>query len=181
MKGRILETLSAVGGKAAIEAAAAAARSDDAGVRDAGFRVLGAWKSVDAAPLLLELHNTVRDERLKIRAIRAYIRIARQFDMPADERAEMCRTALGAAAREEDKRLVLEVLLRYPGAEMQAIAMEAAKDPALKEQALLIVMGMASQGINRAELGRAPCRPARRPSSWRSSRPSTAPATRSRM
>jgi hypothetical protein len=96
---------------------------------------LGEWKSVDAAPILLDLHNAVGDERLKGRAIRAYIRIARQFDMPADRRAAMCRTAFEAADRDEDKRLVLEVLLRYPSDEMQAIALEAAKVPPEDEAA----------------------------------------------
>lgn len=155
VKARILETLNHIGGKTSLEAVAAAARSDDKELRDAASRVLGKWKSADAAPVLLDLHNTVNDNRIKIRAIRAYIRIARQFDMPADRRAEMCRTALKIADRDADKSLVLEVLLRYPSEEMQAIAMEAAEIPALKEQALLVVMGMASKGINRAELGKA--------------------------
>ncbi len=155
VKGRILDILNVVGGTTALETVAEAARASDEELRDNAFRVLGQWKAVDAAPVLLALHNSVSDERFKIRAIRAYIRIARQFDMPADQRADMCRTALKIADRDEDKRLVLEVLLRYPSEEMQAIAMDAAKNPALKEQALLVVMGMASKGINRAELGRA--------------------------
>ncbi|MHB8969921.1 MAG: HEAT repeat domain-containing protein [Pirellulaceae bacterium] len=155
VKARILETLSAVGGVASLEAVAAAARSSDAELRDAAFRVLGEWNSVDAAPVLLDLHHAVSDERLKGRAIRAYIRIARQFDMPAELRAAMCRTALETADRDADKRLVLEVLLRYPSDEMQAIAVEAAKAPALKDEAMLVVMGLASKGINRAELGKA--------------------------
>ena len=155
VKARILETLNVVGGATALKTVAAAAGSDDKELCDGASRVLGRWKSVDAAPVLLELYNTLDDDRLKIRAIRAYIRIARQFDMPADRRAEMCRTALEIAERDADKQLVLEVLLRYPSAEMQEIAMEAAKDPALKEQALLVMMGMASKGINRAELGKA--------------------------
>jgi HEAT repeat protein len=155
VKGRILDTLNVVGGATALKAVAAAAESSDAGLRDEASRVLGQWKSADAAPVLLSLYNSTSDGRLKVRAIRAYIRIARQFDMPADRRAAMCRTALEIAERDEDKRLVLEVLLRYPSEEMQAIAMEAAEVPALKEQALLVVMGMASKGINRAELGRA--------------------------
>ncbi|NQT14021.1 MAG: HEAT repeat domain-containing protein [Planctomycetes bacterium] len=155
VKARILATLNIVGGKTSLETVAAAARSGEEQLRDAAYRVLGQWKSADAAPILLDLHNTVSDDRLKIRAIRAYVRIARQFDMPADRRAAMCRTALEAADRDADKRLVLEVLLRYPSEEMQAIALEAAEVPALKEQALLVVMGMASKGINRAELGKA--------------------------
>ena len=107
------------------------------------------------APVLLELHNAVSDRRLKVRLVRAYIRIARQFDMSAAQRAAMCRTALQIAEREADKQLVLEVLLRYAGEEMQAIALEAAQDPALKDQAMLVAQGMASEGVNRAELGRA--------------------------
>ena len=154
-KARILETLNVVGGATSLKAIAEAARSSDEELRDTAFRVLGQWKSVDAAPILLELHNAVSDQRLKVRAIRAYIRIARQLDMPADQRAAMCRTALETAHRDEDKRLVLEILLRYPNEEMQAIALEAAKVPALKEEASLVLMGMAAKGINRAELGRA--------------------------
>ena len=38
---------------------------------------------------------------------------------------------------------------------MKPIAMEAAKVPALKDEAMLVLMGMSSKGINRAELGRA--------------------------
>ena len=156
LKSRILETLNAVGGTKALETVAAAARSGDIELRGAAFRVLGQWKSVDAAPLLLELHGTVADDRLKAGAIRAYIRIARQFDMPADRRAAMCRTALQTAQRDKDKRLVLEVLLRYPSDEMRAIALEAATVPALKDEALLVLTGMVhSQGVDRAELGKA--------------------------
>ncbi len=76
----------------------------------------------NAARVLLDLHGAATDGRLKAGAIRAYIRLARQFDMPADRRAAMCRTALETAQRDEDKRLVLEVLLRYPSNEMRAIA-----------------------------------------------------------
>jgi HEAT repeat protein len=152
---RVLETLAAIGGNAALETVAAAARSRDDAQRDAAFRVLGQWSSIDVAPVLLDLHNATGDERLKTRAIRAYIRIARQFDMPADRRAEMCRVALKTATRDADKRLVLEILLRYPSPEMQAIALEAAEIPALKDEALLVVMGLANAGINRDELGKA--------------------------
>jgi HEAT repeat protein len=155
-KARILAVLNAIGGRKSLEAVAAAARSDDADFRNAAFRVLGQWTSVDAAPVLLDLCRTVDDGKLKVGAVRAYIRIARQFDMPAGQRAEMCRTALGIAQRDEDKRLVLEILLRYPGKEMRAIVLEAAKDPILKDEASMVLMAMAqNKSINRAELGKA--------------------------
>ena len=155
VQARILKTLADVGGETSLGAVAAAARSDSESLRDAAFQVLGQWKSVDAAPVLIDLQTSGSDERLKSRAIRAYIRIARQFDMSAEHRAEMCRTVLEAAARDADKRLVLEVILRYPSDEMRAIAQEASKIPALRDEAMLVLMGMDSQGIDRAELGKA--------------------------
>lgn len=163
VKARILETLNIIGGETALKTTAAAARSDDEQLRHAASQVLGTWKSADAAPILLELYNAEQDSRFKIRFIRAYIRIARQFDMPDDRRAAMCRTALESAERDEDKSLVLEVLVRYPSEEMQAIAMKAADDPALKDRALLVVMAMANKGINRADLGRALARAGQKP------------------
>jgi len=156
LKAKLLETLNQLGGNNALAAVAAAARSNDSELRDAAYRTLGQWKSIDAAPVLLELHRDATDDRLKVRAIRAYIRIARQFDMPAERRAEMCRKAMELAQRDEDKRLVLEVLLRYPTDEMRSIAVEAAKVPALKDEASLILMALAqSKNVNRAELGKA--------------------------
>lgn len=155
-KATILETLKIIGGTKALNVVAAAARSDDAELRDGAFRMLGQWMSVDAAPVLLDLHEAVSDDRFKVRAIRAYIRIARQFEMPAEQRAAMCRTVLKTARRDEDKRLVLEVLFRYPSDQMRAIAQEASTIPALKEEALLVMMAMAQgNGVDRAELGKA--------------------------
>ena len=155
VKVKVLGTLGNIGGTKALQTVAAAARSTNKEERDAAYRALGEWGAADAAPVLIELHEAVTDENLKSRAIKAYIRIARQFDMPPAERVAMCRKALEAAQRDADKRLVLEVLLRYPTDEMQAIAIEATKVPALKDEASLVLMGMASEGINRAELGKA--------------------------
>jgi hypothetical protein len=152
LKAKLLSMLNSVGGVKSLEVVTTAAKADDAELRDAAFRVLGQWKSSDAAPLLLELHNAVADDRLKSRAIRAYIRIARQFDLPEEQRAAMCRTVLQVAQHDDDKRLVLEVLLRYPTRQMQAIALEAAKIPALKDEASLILMAMTqSKGADRAD------------------------------
>lgn len=156
LKAKLLETLNVVGGTKALEVVVAAARSDDAELRDAASRVLGQWMSVDAAPVLLQMYGEASDERLRIRAIRAYIRLARQFNMPIEQRAAMCRKALETADRDEDKRLVLEVLLRYPSDEMRAIALEALKIPALKDQASIVILGMGQgKDADRAELGKA--------------------------
>ena len=112
--------------------------------------------SVDAGPVLLDLAKAAKDEKYKVRAVQGYIRLARQFVMPQADRAAMCRTALEIAQRPDDKRLVLEILLRYPGPEMMALALEAAKVPELKDEAGVVAMGIGrSQGGDSVELRKA--------------------------
>ncbi len=142
LKCKLLDVLGGLGGRKALAVVAAAARQGDAAVRDTAFRLLGQWMSLDAAPVLLDLAKGAKEEKYQGRAVRGYIRLARQFDMPQADRVAMCRTALEIAQRPDDKRLVLEVLLRYPSPEMAALALEAAKAPELKDEAELVAMGI---------------------------------------
>jgi HEAT repeat protein len=140
---RLLELLGSIGGAKALAIVAATARGDDEQLRDTAFRALGQWMSLDAAPIVLELAQQSKAEKYQVRAVRAYIRLARQFDMPAAQRAEMCRRALKVASRLEEKRLVLEILLRYPSPEMHALALEAAATPELKAEAEQLALNIA--------------------------------------
>lgn len=144
-KCRFLETLSHVGGPKAVGAVAAAAKQADPELQDLGSRLLGEWMSTEAAPALLDLAQTAPQAKYKIRALRGYIRLARQFSMPEQQRAEMCRTALATAGRDEERKLVLEVMERYPSIDMLRAAVAAAKDPALKSHAAAISMVIAQK------------------------------------
>ncbi len=156
VKCKLLEVLGALGGRASLAAVADAARQSDETIRDAAFRLLGQWMSVDAGPLLLDLTKSAKEEKYQVRAVRAYIRLARQFVMPQADREAMCRTALEIARRPDDKRLVLEILLRYPSQEMLALALEAAKAPELKDEAAMVAMGIErSHGGDSVELRKA--------------------------
>ena len=134
-KGKLLEILTAVGGPKALAAVGKAAKDAHPEIQDAASRLLGEWLGPDAAPVLLDLAKTATDTKYKTRALRGYIRLARQFAMPDDERAAICRTALQIADREAEKKLVLEVLGRYPSLDTLQLAVETAKDPALKNEA----------------------------------------------
>jgi HEAT repeat protein len=131
----LLDTLGAVGGSKALEALAAAARSDDEAQQDAATRLLGKWMTADAAPVLLGLAQPDAPPRFRTRALRGYLRIARQFVLPDAERAAMCRRALAAASEEVDRTAVLEILKRYPSQATLEVAREAAKVPGLEPQA----------------------------------------------
>lgn len=130
----IVEILGVMAGPGPLAALGKAAREGEDEVQDAATRVLGEWMSADAAPLLLELAKT-GNPRYRIRALRGYIRIARQLEVPLADRMAMCREALAAAQRPEEKRLVLEVLRRYPTAEGLQLAVSQLGLPELKSEA----------------------------------------------
>jgi hypothetical protein len=131
----LLDLLGVVGGPKALEGVARAARDDDEEVQGGATRVLGEWMSADAAPVLLELAENSPSKKFQIRALRGYIRIARQLNLTTDQRIAMCREAMQVADRNEEKRLVLETLGRTASADALALATAHLDDPGLKEAA----------------------------------------------
>lgn len=132
----LLEILAAVGGTKSLETIRAAALKNDTQLRDAGTRLLGDWLTIDAAPVLLELSTTGPADRFRVRALRGYLRIARQFVMENPERLAMCRNALEAAAQPAEQKLVLEVLERYPSLDGLKLAIELQQRPSLRDDAV---------------------------------------------
>jgi HEAT repeat protein len=139
----VLEVLSAMGGPAALKTVGAAAKTGDPQLQDTASRLLGEWMTTDAGPVLLEL--AAQQGPYQVRALRGYIRIVRQFDLPDAERVAMCRRALEAAERNDEKKLVLEVLQRYPSVDMLKLAVQVAEDSALKSEATAAVMAIAQE------------------------------------
>jgi HEAT repeat protein len=132
-KSVLLDILAAVGGTKALAAVGLAAKSSDPTLQDVSSRLLGEWMTIDAAPVLLDLAKT--GDRYQVRALRGYIRIARQFTMPEPQRVEMCASALEAARQPAERKLVLEVLQRYPNLETLKLAIKAMQLPELKTDA----------------------------------------------
>jgi HEAT repeat protein len=130
----LLETLAAVGGTRALSAVETAAASGARTLEDAATRLLGTWMTADAAPVLLKLAKA-SDGAFRGRALRGYLRIARQFTMPDAERASMCREALAAAANDEERTMVVEILPRNASKAMLEVAREAEKLPGTAEAA----------------------------------------------
>jgi hypothetical protein len=131
----LLDVVGEVGGTRALAAVAAAAKSNDPALQDGSTRLLGKWMTPDAAPVLLELSKSFTDGKFQTRAIRGYIRIARQMALPDAERAELCRNAIKAAKDPADQKTVLEILPRYPSQATLAVAKEAATMPGLEAEA----------------------------------------------
>ncbi|MCY2991344.1 MAG: HEAT repeat domain-containing protein [Planctomycetota bacterium] len=134
-KSSLLKILSAMGGAKALEAVGAAAKEGNPEVQDSASRLLGEWMTADAAPVLLDLAKTAAEAKYKTRALRGYIRIARQLDVPADQRVAMCGEASKICQRDDERKLVLEVLRRNPSAEGLALVVPYLRSAELKAEA----------------------------------------------
>jgi HEAT repeat protein len=134
-KSHLLETLGAMGGPKALETLATTAKTGNDQLQDTATRVLGEWMSADAGPALLDVAKNVDSDKYQVRALRGYIRLARQFEMSDQERAERCEKALAAAKRIDEQKLVLQVLERYPSVDTLKVAVKAQETPELEEEA----------------------------------------------
>ena len=152
----LLELLGQVGGKAALDAVAKAARDPNADIQDAATRVLGEWMSPEAAPALLELAKTASNAKFRVRALRGYIRVARQLQMPTAQRAAMLRQALATAWRDDERKLVLDAASRerQPSPEYLALALSQLDVPSLKNAAAAAAVSVAEKlvGTHPAEV-----------------------------
>ncbi len=144
-KAKLLEALGAVGGKRALAAIVEASKSPDAAVQGAAAQQLGDWMTPDAAPALLAMARNAADDRLKVRALRGYLRIARQFVVPDNERLAMYHTAMAAAIRDEERRLSLDVLIRIPSPGTLAEATKRLGEPALRDAAAEAAIAVAAK------------------------------------
>ncbi|HUY31297.1 MAG TPA: HEAT repeat domain-containing protein [Pirellulales bacterium] len=141
----LLDILGGMGGAKALQTVGAAAKSGEPQLQDTGSRLLGAWMSVDAAPVLLDLAKATPGDKFQVRALRGYIRLARQLPMPERQRAEMCRNAFEASSQNAERKLVLEVLQRYPNMETLKLAVKAIQVPELKGDATRVTLAIAQK------------------------------------
>jgi hypothetical protein len=148
----LLEIVAEVGGSRALQTLAQSANSADPQLQDAGSRLLGKWNSVDAAPVLLDLAKNGPSEKYQVRALRGYIGIARKFDMPEAERADMCRNAINATQRTAERKLALDVLQLHPSAPGLKLATLVMKIEPLKEDATIAALVIAQKLGNKANV-----------------------------
>jgi HEAT repeat protein len=140
IKGSLLKILGAVGGSKALAGIHATAKERNAELQDVSSRLLGEWMTEDAAPVLLDLAKSAPEEKYQVRALRGYLRIARQFVMPDEQRLAMCRSALEVSPASAEKKLVLDVLKRYPNPDGLKLAIDLISDKELQEPAAVAVL-----------------------------------------
>jgi HEAT repeat protein len=119
----LVELLGTVGGPTALEAVAAAAKNPDERIQDTATRVLGDWQTSDVAPVLLEVAEKATNPKFRVRALRGYLRVARQMDVHHGQRLAICRKGLELADRDEERKLAIETLSRCASPEALKLVM----------------------------------------------------------
>ncbi len=142
-KSTLLEIIGAMGGAKSLEILSTAGKAADPQLQDVSTRVLGEWLNLDAAPVLLDLAKTAPEAKYQVRALRGYIRLARQFVKADAQRVEMCEKAMEAAQRVDEKKLVLEVLGRTKSMTALRLAVAATENPELREDGAQAALAIA--------------------------------------
>jgi HEAT repeat protein len=141
----LLEIIGAVGGTKALETVAMAARSKDAQLQNVATRLLGEWMTIDAAPVLFDLSQQLTDAKFQTRAVKGYLRICRQFTMAEDDRVTMCRQAWQICKQPAEKKLLLEILKRYPSPGTLRLAADARQVVEIKDEATATMLAIAQK------------------------------------
>lgn len=141
----LLSVLASLGGPAALKAVSASAKDSNSEVRAEAIRALSSWKTADAAPALQDLAKTASSESDKTLALRGYLSLAANPDLPADQRLKMCQDAGPLVTRPEEKRLLLAALGSVPSLDAVKLVVPHLDDAATKEEASAAVVAIADR------------------------------------
>jgi hypothetical protein len=141
----LLRTLRSAGGPKALQVVTAAAADKEAPVKDTACRTLCEWPTPDALPLVADLVKTAPTPTIKILALRGFVRLVPQQDVPNAKKLDSLKEAMALADRKEEKRLVLSALGNVPTVEALALVTSHLDDAALKEEACLAAVAIAEK------------------------------------
>lgn len=143
LKAYLIEVLGAVGSSTALQAVSELVWDPEH--QDVVTRVLGQWMSPAAASVLQEVAEKATDQRYRIRALRGYLRIARQFDLPQAERLWMFVQAIRLAERDEERLLALQGLTRMASSMGIEVPQAAPQGDALVDQSAAVALNVAER------------------------------------
>jgi HEAT repeat protein len=119
----------------------AALQEQDPGVKESAVRTLADWPDPGPAADLLALAGSLREQNLKVLALRGYVRMAGISKDPAG----MYARALELAASPEDKKLVLAGLGGASSVEALALVERHLEDESLRAEAALAAVQIAGK------------------------------------
>ena len=147
LKTHLLDLLKEIAGAKALTIVNDYAWGDDAAMRNVATRILGEWRSPRDLDQLAAacLRLAKESEEYKIRGLRGYIRLARQFDMPEERRLSMTQEVFDLADRDEERVLIFDVFTRTPSIRTLETAIAHLDDAAFRERAAETAVAIAER------------------------------------
>ena len=145
----LLRVLRSAGGAKALGAVRAAAKDPSAEVRDTALRALCEWETVEALPDLAQLARTASDPKIKVLALRGWMRLIPQQDAPAATKLASLKAALALATGDQEKKTALAALGSIPLLEALSLVMSHLGTASLTEEASMAAVGIAEKIVGR--------------------------------
>ena len=131
----LLHVAARIGGPTAMRALRAAVRDEEPAVREAAIRSMAETAGIEAAGDLLAVAREAKDPRLQVPALRGYCRLIGLATGEPDKRLKMCRDALAACRRPDEKKLVLAELAKLATPDALALARSLTADKSIRPEA----------------------------------------------
>lgn len=142
-KRALLRVLCSLGGGEALAALRAATGDADAEIREGACRSLCEWPSADALPDLEKMIQSPPSPKIKILALRGYVRLTDVREGGPAVKAAALKRAYGWAERDEERRAVLASLEGAPCLDALAVAAAGLGQASLKNEACAAAVGLA--------------------------------------
>ena len=136
VKAALLPALGKVGGEKAILPVRAALKDADEKVREAAVRVVSEWPDDAALDDMIAIARTDAKTSHQVLALRGYMNLARQQGRPDNQKLEMCKAAMAACKRPDEKRLVLGALRDLRSIEAFQMAAPLMDEPKCQREAV---------------------------------------------
>lgn len=147
----LLRVLASLGGEPAFKMVCGAVADTNPAVHDAALRLLGSWKTPDAAKELLNLAKNAADMKDRRFALREFLTWIGGSELGAGERMAMCKQAAELLQGNEEKKLYLGTLGSIRSVESATAVAGYLEDAAVKDEAVAAIAAIAEELLKQKE------------------------------
>ena len=147
----LLRVLASLGGDPAFKTVRGAVSEQNPAVHDAALRLLGSWKTAEAAKELLGLAKSAPDMKDRRFALRELLSWISGSELGAAERMAMCKQAAELLQGNDEKKLYLGTLGSIRSVESATAVAGYLEDAAVKDEAVAAIAAIAEELLKQKE------------------------------